>query len=138
MRIFDNFRALKKLHPQPVGGADSQSSLYPLCQRRACLQRGLSPRDSGEIPIFSTPTVTHLLQPGHTYSNKATFPNGATPWSKNIQTTTLTNSNQDNLESKEHSIPSTARSGYHNTPENQDRNLKSIYHDAGRGFLKGH
>ena len=35
-----------------------------------------------------TPTVTHLLQPGHTYSNKATPPNGATPWSKNIQTIT--------------------------------------------------
>ena len=26
-----------------------------------------------------TTTVTHLLQPGHTYSNKATPPNGATP-----------------------------------------------------------
>jgi hypothetical protein len=33
-----------------------------------------------------TPTVAHQLQPGHTYSNKATPPNGATPWSKNIQT----------------------------------------------------
>ena len=32
----------------------------------------------------------HLLQPGHTYSNKATPPNGATPWSKNIQTITVT------------------------------------------------
>jgi hypothetical protein len=32
--------------------------------------------------------VTHLLQPGHTYSNKATPPNGATLWSKNIQTIT--------------------------------------------------
>jgi hypothetical protein len=38
---------------------------------------------------MSTPTVTHLLQPGHTYFNKATPPNGATPWSKNIQTITL-------------------------------------------------
>ena len=35
-----------------------------------------------------TPTVTHLLQPGHTYSNKATPPNGTTPWSKNVQTIT--------------------------------------------------
>jgi hypothetical protein len=35
-----------------------------------------------------TPTVTHLLQPGHTYSNKVTPPNGAIPWSKNIQTIT--------------------------------------------------
>ena len=30
--------------------------------------------------------VTHLLQPGHTYSNKATPSDGATPWSKDIQT----------------------------------------------------
>jgi hypothetical protein len=37
---------------------------------------------------MSTPTVTYLLQPGHTYFNKATPPNGATPWSKNIQTIT--------------------------------------------------
>jgi hypothetical protein len=33
--------------------------------------------------------VTHLLQPGHTYFNKATPPNGATPWCKNIQTITM-------------------------------------------------
>jgi hypothetical protein len=33
--------------------------------------------------------VTHLLQPGHTYSNKDTPPNGATPWSKKIQTMTI-------------------------------------------------
>jgi hypothetical protein len=30
--------------------------------------------------------MTQLLQPGHTYSNKATPPNVATPWSNNIQT----------------------------------------------------
>jgi hypothetical protein len=35
-----------------------------------------------------TPTVTHPFQPGHTYSNKATPPDGATPWSKDIQTIT--------------------------------------------------
>jgi hypothetical protein len=35
-----------------------------------------------------TPTLTHPFQRGHTYSNKATPPNGATPWSKNIQTIT--------------------------------------------------
>jgi hypothetical protein len=35
-----------------------------------------------------TPTVTHLLHPGHTYSNKATSPNDASPWPKNIQTIT--------------------------------------------------
>jgi hypothetical protein len=37
-----------------------------------------------------TPTVMHLLQPGQTNSNKATPSNGATPWSKNIQTITGT------------------------------------------------
>jgi hypothetical protein len=36
-----------------------------------------------------TSTVTHLFQPCHTYSIKATPPDGATPWSKNIQTITL-------------------------------------------------
>jgi hypothetical protein len=36
-----------------------------------------------------TPTVTHLFQPGHTYSIKATPPNGAKLWSKNIQIITL-------------------------------------------------
>ena len=35
-----------------------------------------------------TPTVAHPFQPGHTYSNKATPPDGATPWSKDIQTIT--------------------------------------------------
>jgi hypothetical protein len=32
--------------------------------------------------------VTHLFQSDHTYSIKATPPDGATPWSKNIQTIT--------------------------------------------------
>ena len=36
-----------------------------------------------------TPTVTHPFQPGHTYSNKATPPDGATPRSKDIQTITF-------------------------------------------------
>jgi hypothetical protein len=36
-----------------------------------------------------TPTVTHFLQQGHTYSNKAKPPNSATPWAKHIQTTTV-------------------------------------------------
>jgi hypothetical protein len=34
-----------------------------------------------------TPTVTHILQQGHTYSNIATPPNSGTPWAKRIQTT---------------------------------------------------
>jgi hypothetical protein len=38
-----------------------------------------------------TPTVTHFLQQGHTYSNKATPPNTAAPWVKHIQTTTQGN-----------------------------------------------
>jgi hypothetical protein len=37
-----------------------------------------------------TPTVTHPFQPGHTYPNKATPPDGATPLSKDIQTITVT------------------------------------------------
>jgi hypothetical protein len=32
--------------------------------------------------------VTHPFQPGHTYKNKATPSDGATPWSKDIQTIT--------------------------------------------------
>jgi hypothetical protein len=36
-----------------------------------------------------TPTVTHLFQQGHTYSNRATPSNSATPWAKHIQTITL-------------------------------------------------
>jgi hypothetical protein len=40
-----------------------------------------------------TLTVTHPFQPGHTYSNKATPPDGATPWSKDIQTITSFNKN---------------------------------------------
>jgi hypothetical protein len=35
-----------------------------------------------------TPTVTHFSQQSYTYSNKATSPNSATPWSKHIQTNT--------------------------------------------------
>jgi hypothetical protein len=34
-----------------------------------------------------TPTVTHFLQQGHTYYNKATPPNNVTPWVKHIQST---------------------------------------------------
>ena len=33
-----------------------------------------------------TPTVTHILQQGHTYSNKATSPNSATPYGLSMQT----------------------------------------------------
>ena len=35
------------------------------------------------------PTVTHLLQQGHTYFNKATPSNSATPWVEHIQTITV-------------------------------------------------
>jgi hypothetical protein len=50
--------------------------------------------------INPTPTVTHLLQPGHNYSNKATTPNGATPWSKNIQIITDVVAKNQRTESK--------------------------------------
>jgi hypothetical protein len=36
-----------------------------------------------------TPTVTHPFQPGHTYSKKATPPDDATPWSKDIKAITF-------------------------------------------------
>ena len=35
------------------------------------------------------PTVTHLLQQGHTCSNRVTPSNSATPWAKRIQTITV-------------------------------------------------
>jgi hypothetical protein len=35
-----------------------------------------------------TPTVSHLLQQGHTYSNEAT-PNSGTSWAEYIQTITI-------------------------------------------------
>jgi hypothetical protein len=37
-----------------------------------------------------TPTVAHLLQQGHTYSNMATPSNSATPWAEHIQTIAVT------------------------------------------------
>ena len=42
------------------------------------------------MPTF---TVINFLQQGHTYSNKATSPNSATPWAKHIQTTTVNSPN---------------------------------------------
>jgi hypothetical protein len=33
-------------------------------------------------------TMTHFLQQGHTFSNKATHPNSATSWANHIQTVT--------------------------------------------------
>ena len=35
-----------------------------------------------------TPTMTHLLQQGHTHSNRVT-PNSATSWAKHVQTITV-------------------------------------------------
>jgi len=40
---------------------------------------------------LTTPTPTHFLQKAHTYSNKATPPNSATPWAKYSLITTPTN-----------------------------------------------
>lgn len=40
-----------------------------------------------------TPTETLFLQQSHSYSNKATTPNSATPWDKRIQITTGLNQN---------------------------------------------
>jgi hypothetical protein len=38
------------------------------------------------VDLKPTPTEAHLLQPGHTYDNQVTPPNGTTPWPKNIRT----------------------------------------------------
>jgi hypothetical protein len=38
-----------------------------------------------------TPTMTYFLQQGHSYSNRITPPNSATPWAKHIQIITLSN-----------------------------------------------
>ena len=38
--------------------------------------------------LMPKPIVKHPFQQGHTYSNKAIPPDGATPWSKDIQTIT--------------------------------------------------
>jgi hypothetical protein len=61
--------------------------LYVFIQR--LLLEDWLPGNWGES-LKPTPTVTHLFQPGHTYSIKATPPDGSTLWSKNIQTITVT------------------------------------------------
>ena len=35
------------------------------------------------------PTVAHLFQQGHTYSNRATLSDSATPWAEHIQNITV-------------------------------------------------
>jgi hypothetical protein len=40
------------------------------------------------LPVVWILLYTHPFQPGHTYSNKATPSDGATPWSEDIQTIT--------------------------------------------------
>jgi hypothetical protein len=53
-------------------------------------RRGLSSAGSLEDTLSKpTPTGTHFLQQGHTYSNKAIPPNSATTWAKHIHTTTV-------------------------------------------------
>jgi hypothetical protein len=63
-------------HPgrHDAGGAESSTSCSKGKQEKTVLK--------------TMPTVTHFFQQGHTYSNKAIPPNGATPWAKRIQTTT--------------------------------------------------
>jgi hypothetical protein len=52
-------------------------------------RRRLAFRQLGRGSQIQPPTVVHFLQQGHTYSNKGTPPNSATPWAKHIQTTTV-------------------------------------------------
>jgi hypothetical protein len=72
-----------------VGMAVSRQSweFYIFIQR--LLVEDWLPDNWGES-LKPTPTMTHLFQPGHTYSIKATPPDGATPWSKNTRTITNT------------------------------------------------
>ena len=87
--------------------------------------------------------MTHTFQPGHTYSNKATPSDGATPWSKDIQAITtmkinsryyqiakgkrknLTIRNQDHSQSSEPRTPTSPNRGHPNTPEKLDPDLKT-------------
>jgi hypothetical protein len=46
----------------------------------------LASRQLGLRVLKLTPTVTHFFHQNHTYSNKATPPNSATPWARYIQT----------------------------------------------------
>jgi hypothetical protein len=67
-----------------AGGAESSTSSSEGSQEHTTILQEARRRDSKPIP-----TVTHFLQQGHTYSNKATVPNSATPWTKHIQTITF-------------------------------------------------
>ena len=57
------------------------------------------------------PQWQYLFQPGHTYSNKAIPHNGATPWSKNIQTVTAFISPNISLYNKSSSCQLVQKSG---------------------------
>jgi hypothetical protein len=58
--------------------------LYP----NACRKR-LSSRQLEKRVLKTTGTVMYFLQQCHTYTNKATPPNSATPWAKQVETTTV-------------------------------------------------
>jgi hypothetical protein len=59
--------------------------LHLKADRRKLTSRQLGGRFSKPIP-----TVTHFLQQGYTYPNKAIPPNNAIPWVKHTQTITAT------------------------------------------------
>ena len=50
----------------------------------------------------------------------------------------VTNRNQGNMVPSEINCPTTASTGYPNTPEKQDLDLKITAQDADRGLQKGH
>jgi len=80
-------------HParQGAGRAESSTASSEGCWQntgfQAARMRVLKP----------TPTGIHLLQQGHTHSNKATPSNSATPWAEHIQTITLRNAWRNQL-----------------------------------------
>ena len=71
-------------HPgrQSARGADSSTSSSEVCQ----LNTGFQAARMRVLKL--TPTEMHLLQQGHTYYNRDTPSNSASPWAQHIQTIT--------------------------------------------------
>jgi hypothetical protein len=64
--------------PGRHGAGDAESSSSSEDKQEKTGFQGIRKR------VSKLPKVTHFLQQGHTYSNKATPPNSATPWAKHI------------------------------------------------------
>ena len=69
-----------------TGVAESSTPSSKVCYHNTCFKAA---RMTFLKPI---PTVTHLLQQDHTYSNRTIPTNSATPWAKHIQTIKMSSS----------------------------------------------